>query len=74
MGTHQGRVSPGAGAVSLFGAVWYRAEVLINLGDTYEAAGDRQAARELWQEALEVFEQTHHPGTERLRTKMQASQ
>jgi DNA-binding SARP family transcriptional activator len=57
-----------------FGAVWYRAEVLINLGDTHEAAGDRPTARELWQEALEVFEQTHHPGTERVRGRMRPTQ
>jgi tetratricopeptide (TPR) repeat protein len=55
-----------------FGAVWYRAEVLINLGDTHEAAGDRRAARELWREALGIFERAHHPGTERLRAKMRA--
>ncbi|HEY7143553.1 MAG TPA: BTAD domain-containing putative transcriptional regulator [Streptosporangiaceae bacterium] len=55
------------------GAVWYRAEVLANLGDTHEAAGDRQAARELWREALEVFEQTPHPYTERLRARMHGS-
>jgi DNA-binding SARP family transcriptional activator/tetratricopeptide (TPR) repeat protein len=53
------------------GSVWYRAEVLINLGDTHELAGDRQTARGLWREALEVFEQTHHPDTERVRGKIQ---
>ncbi len=53
-----------------FDAVWYRAEVLINLGDTYEEAGNRQSARELWHEALEVFEQTHHPDTEALRARV----
>ena len=55
------------------GALWYRAEVLINLGDAQEAAGDRQAARELWHEALVVFEQTHHPDIERLRAKLQTN-
>jgi DNA-binding SARP family transcriptional activator/tetratricopeptide (TPR) repeat protein len=57
-----------------FGAVWYRAEVLINLGDTHEAAGDLQAARAQWQEALEVFERAHHPGTDRVRGRMRATQ
>jgi DNA-binding SARP family transcriptional activator len=52
------------------GSLWYRAEVLINLGDTHDAAGDRQIAHKLWQEALEVFEQTHHPDTERVRSKI----
>jgi DNA-binding SARP family transcriptional activator len=54
-------------------ADFYRAQVLIGLGDTHETCGDRQTARELWHEALEVFEQTHHPETDRLRAKVQAS-
>jgi tetratricopeptide (TPR) repeat protein len=52
------------------GSVWYRAEVLSNLGDTYAAAGDHGAARDRWREALAVFERTHHPGTESLRVRL----
>jgi len=73
LGQHAAAVSCYQRAAAMFaeiGAVWYRAEVLINLGDSHEATGDRRAARELWQEALEVFERTHHPQTERLRAKM----
>jgi DNA-binding SARP family transcriptional activator len=76
LGQHEAAVSCyqlAAAMYAEFGAGWYRAEVLINLGDTHQAAGDRQVARKLWQEALEVFEQTHHPDTERLRGKLQAS-
>ncbi|HUD35430.1 MAG TPA: BTAD domain-containing putative transcriptional regulator [Streptosporangiaceae bacterium] len=74
LGQHEAAVScyqHAAGMYAALGAVWYRAEVLINLGDAHEAAGDRLAASELWREALEVYEQTHHPATERLRARLQ---
>jgi tetratricopeptide (TPR) repeat protein len=77
LGQHEAAVSCYQRAAAMFaelGTPWYRAEVLINLGNTYQAAGDRQAARELWQEALEVYERAHHPGTESLRSKIQGSQ
>jgi tetratricopeptide (TPR) repeat protein len=76
LGQHDAAVSSYQLAAAMYaesGAVWYRAEVLTNLGDAHEAAGDRQAARGLWQEALEVFERTHHPGTERLRAKVRGA-
>jgi tetratricopeptide (TPR) repeat protein len=76
LGQHEAAVSCYRQAAAIFaecGAVCYRAEVVINLGDVHDAAGDRQEARKLWQEALEVFEQAHHPGTERLRAKIQGS-
>ena len=59
-----------AAMLAELGAEFHRAQVLIGLGDTHETSGDSHAARELWQEALEVFEQTHHPETERLRAKI----
>ncbi len=55
------------------GAVWYRAEVLNNLGEAHEANGERQAARDLWREALEVFELTQHPQAATLRARVQDS-
>lgn len=76
LGQHEAAVSCYRQAATIYaecGAVCYRAEVLVNLGDAHELAGDRQEARELWQEALEVFEQIYHPGTERLRAKLQES-
>jgi DNA-binding SARP family transcriptional activator len=76
LGQHEAAVSCYQLAAAMYaelGALWFRAEVLINLGDAHEAAGDQRAARELWQEAFAVFEQTHHPGTDRLRAKLQAS-
>ena len=76
LGQHDAAVSCYQRAAAMYaelGEVWYRAEVLINLGDTHEAAGDLRAARALWQEALAVYERAHHPGTERLRARTQAS-
>ena len=73
LGEHEAAVSCYQRAAAIFtdiGATLNRAEALINLGDTYAAAGDRQAARDQWQEALEVFELSHHPETERLRAKI----
>jgi tetratricopeptide (TPR) repeat protein len=73
LGQHDRAVSCYQRAALMFaelGADWYRAQVLINLGDAYEAAGDRQAARELWLEALPVFEQHHHPETSRVRARL----
>jgi tetratricopeptide (TPR) repeat protein len=53
------------------GAIWYRAEVLTNLGEAHEANGDHQAARDLRREALEVFELTQHPQAATLRARVQ---
>ncbi len=73
LGQHELAVSCYQKAAAIYadlGAVWYRADVLNNLADAHEASGNRQAARGLWQEALKVFEQTHHPDTERLRARL----
>jgi DNA-binding SARP family transcriptional activator/tetratricopeptide (TPR) repeat protein len=75
LGQHEAAVSCYQRAADMYadlGAVWYRAEVLMNLGDTHEAAGHQQTARGLWREALVVFEQTRHPQTERLRARMRS--
>jgi DNA-binding SARP family transcriptional activator len=75
-GEHEAAISCYRQAAAIyadFGGIWSRAEVLVNLGDTHESAGDRQTARELWREALEIFEQTRHRDTERLRTRLAAA-
>lgn len=73
LGQHDAAVScyqRAAAMLSELGATVHRAQILINLGDTYQAAGEQRAAHDLWQEALEVFELSHHPEAERLRAKM----
>ena len=42
--------------------VLQRAETLTDLGDTHEAVGDLEAARQAWQEALQIFEDLRLPG------------
>ncbi len=72
-GHYEAAVSCYQQAVALYadlGSVWNRADVLINLGETHLAAGALRVARDLWQEALEVFEQTHHPDTGQLRARL----
>jgi predicted negative regulator of RcsB-dependent stress response len=42
---------------------------LVSLGDSYEAAGDTQAARDAWQQALAILDDLQHPDAERIRGK-----
>ncbi|WP_018681789.1 AfsR/SARP family transcriptional regulator [Actinokineospora enzanensis] len=46
------------------------ADTLAHLGDSQDASGDRDAAGMAWQEALRLLEMLRHPGTERLRDKL----
>ena len=41
--------------------VLQRAEALTDLGDTHEAVGDLEAARQAWQDALQIFEDLRLP-------------
>jgi tetratricopeptide (TPR) repeat protein len=47
-----------------------RADILINLGDTYQAAGDQQAARHAWRDALQILDDIHHPGAKQLAVRL----
>jgi hypothetical protein len=47
--------------------------VLTLLGDTHEAAGRSGTARELWRQALEIFDEMRHPLAEQLKGKLAAS-
>src|SRR5712664_2098586 len=38
-----------------------RAQMLANLGDAHQAAGDAGAARSAWEEALAILDGLHHP-------------
>lgn len=76
LGHHEAAVSCYQRAAAMYaelGTVCYRADALTNLGDTYAAIGDRRVALRLWQEALEIFEQAHHPQAERVRAKVRES-
>ncbi len=51
----------------------YREAVTLNgVGDTHLAAGDPQAARDAWQQALVIFDDFHHAHADQVRTKLTA--
>jgi hypothetical protein len=48
----------------------YRAERLTHLGDTQHAAGHRHAARNTWQQALNILRALHDPAAAQLRRRL----
>ena len=60
-------------AVRLYGQLgdrYYAAISLINLGDTYEALGDRASAREVWHQAESTLDDLRHPAAQQVRAKL----
>jgi tetratricopeptide (TPR) repeat protein len=47
-----------------------QAATLTGLGDTYLAAGQPDAARAAWRQALDILEGLHHPGAEGIRDRL----
>jgi class 3 adenylate cyclase/tetratricopeptide (TPR) repeat protein len=47
-----------------------RAQYLTDLGDNYQAVGDLDNARRTWQDALQIFDDLHHPHAEGLRARL----
>jgi len=47
-----------------------RAQMLANLGDAHQAAGDAGAARSAWEEALAILDGLHHPEADRIRARL----
>jgi len=47
-----------------------RAELLAELGETYQAAGDLPSARSAFQQAMECYESLHHPAAGQLRARL----
>ena len=52
------------------GDLAHQAETLSALGAAQHAAGDRQATREAWQNALDILEALQHPDAGQLRAKL----
>jgi DNA-binding SARP family transcriptional activator/tetratricopeptide (TPR) repeat protein len=46
------------------------ADALARLGDVHAAAADHPAARQAWQQALDIYSDVHHPDAEKLRAKL----
>jgi tetratricopeptide (TPR) repeat protein len=53
-----------------FGDHNLQAQTLRYLGETYAAAGRREAAREAWQDALRLLEPVHHPDADVVRQRL----
>jgi hypothetical protein len=49
---------------------FWEADALASLGDTHRAAGDIDAARSAWRQALYILDALQHPDAERLRAKI----
>lgn len=47
-----------------------RAQYLTDLGDNYEAVGDPQNAYQAWRDALQIFDDLHHPDADDLRARL----
>jgi tetratricopeptide (TPR) repeat protein len=62
-------------AIDLFrdlGDRYGEAAALARLGDTHHAAGDLQAARDTWHQALAILDRLDHPDADTVRTKLTA--
>jgi tetratricopeptide (TPR) repeat protein/transcriptional regulator with XRE-family HTH domain len=46
------------------------ADILTHLGDAYHSAGDREAARGAWQQALAILDGLQHPTIDQLRSRL----
>jgi DNA-binding SARP family transcriptional activator/tetratricopeptide (TPR) repeat protein len=49
---------------------YLRAQTLIHLGETHQANGHHEATRDLWQQALTILDDLHHPEAAPIRTKL----
>jgi DNA-binding SARP family transcriptional activator len=49
---------------------YQQADVMTRLGDTHHAAGDPDAARHAWRDALTILEQLDHAAADTVRTKL----
>jgi DNA-binding SARP family transcriptional activator len=52
------------------GARYNQADTLANLGDTRDAEGDHDRARDAWLQALAILDELHHASADRVRAKL----
>lgn len=73
LGAHSQAVTCYLSSVAAYRAIDSRSdqvEVLIHLGDAYHAAGDCQAARDRWTQAISILKEICHPGVDDVRGKL----
>ena len=46
------------------------APILIHIGDARRATGRLPAARQAWQQALAIYDDSHHPDADEVRAKL----
>lgn len=60
----------GIGILHDLGETWLTAPPLDNLGDVYHAAGDDDAARDSWKQAIAILDDSQAPGADEVRQKL----
>jgi tetratricopeptide (TPR) repeat protein len=73
LGHHEQAITCYQHAFTLFrdlGDRYYEATILTHLGDTHHTAGDPDAARDAWQQALTILDDLDHPDADTVRTKL----
>jgi DNA-binding SARP family transcriptional activator/tetratricopeptide (TPR) repeat protein len=50
---------------------YLQAQTLIHLGETHQASGNQEATRDLWQQALAILNDLHHPDAAPIRARLQ---
>ncbi len=49
---------------------YYQTTMLVHLGDVYHAVGDREQARQAWEQALAILEHLHHSDADQVRARL----
>jgi DNA-binding SARP family transcriptional activator/tetratricopeptide (TPR) repeat protein len=73
LGDHARAIACYQAAIGLFRESGYRfgeAHVLTSLGDSYLASDDREAARDAWQQAVDILDRLDHPDADDTRAKL----
>jgi DNA-binding SARP family transcriptional activator/tetratricopeptide (TPR) repeat protein len=76
LGRHTDAIAAYQQAITLdreLGLRYYEAFTLVNLGDTYEACRHTGVARDCWQQALAIFEESDYPDAEQVRAKLRGA-
>ena len=75
LGDYQQAITCYQHAIDIFGRLGnqcFTADSIAKLGNAQDAAGDRDAARRNWQQALAILDDLRHPGAEEIRTRLAA--
>jgi DNA-binding SARP family transcriptional activator/tetratricopeptide (TPR) repeat protein len=74
LGAHACAIECYRAALKLRPGQYNKADTLTRLGDTYQAAGQTEAAREAWRQALDILEDLRHPSARALQERLVQAQ